>query len=195
MSRSIALMSLICVFVSKGTLMAAEKASSDKATPLAVTMAMLDGKEVNLAEKYEGKVVLIVNVASKCGLTKQYKQLQALHDKYHQEGLALLGFPCNQFGKQEPGSNDEIASFCSKNYGVSFDMFSKIEVNKDGACDLYKALTSTDTQPVAKGDISWNFEKFLIGRNGQVVARFSPRTEPDAPEVIQAIERELAAKK
>ena len=175
--------------------MATEKATAEKATPLAVTMEALDGKEVYLADKYEGKVVLIVNVASKCGLTKQYKQLQALHDKYHKEGLAVLGFPCNQFGKQEPGSNDEIASFCEQNYGVTFDMFSKIEVNKDGACELYKILTSTDTKPVASGDISWNFEKFLIGRDGKVVARFSPRTEPDAQELIEAIERELAVKK
>lgn len=174
--------------------MAAEKGTQEKSSPLAVTMKSLDGKEVNLAEKYKGKVVLVVNVASKCGLTKQYKELQALHDKYHKDGLAILGFPCNQFGKQEPGSSDEIASFCEKNYGVTFDMFEKIDVNKEGACDLYKTLTTTDTKPTGKGDISWNFEKFLLGRDGQVVARFNPRTEPDANEIIAAIEKELAAK-
>lgn len=172
--------------------MSVETKETSGASPLSITMQTLEGKEVNLAEKYSGKVVLIVNVASKCGLTPQYKQLQALHDKYADEGLAVLGFPCNQFGKQEPGSPEEIASFCEKNYGVQFDMFAKIDVNDETASPLYKKLTSTDTQPVGKGKISWNFEKFLIGRDGQVVARFSPRTRPDDPEVLQAIERELA---
>jgi glutathione peroxidase len=194
MIRHVALIALGSLYFNLGFVMAAEKSTPSNASPLAVTMETLDGKEVDLAKEYEGKVVLIVNVASKCGLTPQYKQLQTLHDKYSQEGLAVLGFPCNQFGKQEPGSADEIASFCDKNYGVKFDMFAKIDVNKDTACDLYKTLTSTDTQPVGKGDISWNFEKFLIGRDGQVLARFSPRTKPDDPEVIQAIEKALASK-
>ncbi|MBX3422325.1 MAG: glutathione peroxidase [Pirellulaceae bacterium] len=170
--------------------MAADKADS----PLNVTMKSLDGKDVELAKQYQGKVVLVVNVASKCGLTPQYKQLQALHDKYGKDGLAVLGFPCNQFGAQEPGSADEIASFCDKNYGVKFDMFAKVDVNKDGACPLYKTLTALDTKPVGSGAISWNFEKFLIGRDGQVVARFSPRTKPDDPEIIAAIEKELSKK-
>jgi glutathione peroxidase len=177
-----------------GAIMSVQADQSPAASPLSVTMQTLDGKEVNLAEKYAGKVVLVVNVASKCGLTPQYKQLQALHDKYSAEGLSVVGFPCNQFGKQEPGSSDEIASFCQKNYGVQFDMFAKIDVNDATATELYKTLTSMDTQPVGKGKISWNFEKFLIGRDGQVVARFSPRTRPDDPEILKAIEQALAKK-
>ena len=155
------------------------------------TMKTLDGKPVEL-KKYQGKVVMIVNVASKCGLTPQYEQLQAMHEEYADQGLAILGFPCNQFGKQEPGTAKEIRDFCTQNYGVEFDMFSKIDVNGDSACDLYKYLTSLETKPTGPGKISWNFEKFLIGRDGQVLARFSPRTKPDADEVIQAIESALS---
>jgi glutathione peroxidase len=144
--------------------------------------------------KYRGNVVLIVNVASKCGLTPQYKQLQALNEKHAKDGLVILGFPCNQFLSQEPGTADEIKDFCRVNYGVSFDMFAKVEVNGDGACDLYKNLTALDTKPVGPGKISWNFEKFIIGRNGKILARFSPRTKPDDPEVLKVIEAELANK-
>lgn len=159
------------------------------------------GKEVELS-KYKGKVLLVVNVASRCGLTGQYEQLEALNEKYAGKGLAVMGFPCNQFGKQEPGTEADIAAFCSKEYGVKFDMFSKLNVNtieKDGkivetADPFYKQLTSTDTSPVGKGKISWNFEKFLIGRNGEIVARFAPRTSPDDAEVVKAIEAELAKK-
>ena len=160
---------------------------------LKYTMKTLDGKPVEL-KKYQGKVVLIVNVASKCGLTPQYEQLQALHEKYADKGLAILGFPCNQFGQQEPGTAEEIRQFCSQNYGVTFDMFSKIDVNGDSACDLYKYLTSLNTKPVGPSKISWNFEKFLVGRDGRVIARFSPRTKPDAEEVVKAIESALAQK-
>ncbi len=106
----------------------------------------------------------------------------------------MAGFPCNQFGGQEPGSSKDISEFCTKNYGVTFDMFSKVDVNGDKACDLYKYLTAQDTKPQGAGKISWNFEKFLIGRDGKVIARFNPRTKPDAPEVIEAIEKALAAK-
>ena len=133
-------------------------------------------------------------MASKCGLTPQYEQLQSLHDKYADNGLAILGFPCNQFLWQEPGTGDEIQEFCRVNYGVTFDMFAKVEVNGDGACDLYKTLTALDTEPVGSGKISWNFEKFVVGRNGEVVARFSPRTKPDDPELVKVIEAELAKK-
>ena len=170
--------------------LAAEKSA---ARVLGFTMKSLGGQDVDL-DKYQGKVVMIVNVASKCGLTPQYKQLQALHDRYGKEGLAILGFPCNQFRQQEPGTADEIRQFCRVNYGVRFDMFAKVEVNGPAACDLYKCLTSLATQPVAPGKISWNFEKFLVGRNGQVVARFAPRTKPDDPEVLKVIEAELARK-
>ena len=173
---------------------AAEEKSPAK-TPAALDFKMksLDGKDVDLS-KYQGKVVLVVNVASACGLTPQYKQLEALHEKYAEKGLAVLGFPCNQFGEQEPGSATEIKEFCQKEYGVKFDMFAKIEVNGKDACPLYKHLTSLETKPAGAGKISWNFEKFLIGRSGEVVARFSPRTKPDAPEVLKAIEAELAKK-
>jgi glutathione peroxidase len=164
-------------------------AAQDKSA-LRFTMESLDGKEIDLS-KYQGKVVLIVNVASKCGLTPQYEQLQKLHEKYADQGLAILGFPCNQFLGQEPGSSEEIAEFCKKNYGVAFDMFAKIDVKGDKAADLYKLLTSLDTKPTGAGDISWNFEKFVLDKDGFVVGRFGPRTKPDAPEVVELIEKQL----
>ncbi len=156
-----------------------------------IKMKKLDGKEVELSH-YKGKVMLVVNVASKCGLTPQYKQLQALHEKYADQGLAVVAFPCNQFGGQEPGTSDEIKEFCSSKYSVSFDMFEKVKVNGDDACDLYKTLTGTETKPAAKGKISWNFEKFLVDTEGKVVARFSPRTKPDDESVKKLIESQLA---
>ncbi len=173
--------------------MDARAAKDDKGSHPALQFKMktLDGKETELS-KYKGKVVLVVNVASECGLTPQYEQLQAVHEEYADKGLAIVAFPCNQFGGQEPGTAAEIKSFCSDNYGVTFDMFAKIDVNGDGACDLYKYLTALDTKPQGAGKISWNFEKFLIGRDGKVVARFTPRTKPDAPDVVKAIEAELA---
>ena len=160
---------------------------------LSYKMETLKGDEVDLGE-YKGKVILIVNVASRCGLTPQYAQLQELHEEYGEQGLAVLGFPCNQFGRQEPGTSAEISTFCTDNYGVKFDMFAKVEVNGDGACDLYKKLTSTDTKPASSGPISWNFEKFLVNRDGEVVARFSPRTKPNAQEVVTMIEQALEQK-
>lgn len=172
--------------------------AADTAPALNYKVKNIAGQEVDLG-KYQGKVLLVVNVASKCGLTKQYEPLEALHEKLADKGLAVLGFPCNQFGRQEPGSEADIAAFCDKTYGVKFDMFSKLNVNtvdKDSeeAHPFYKHLTSLDTSPVGKGKISWNFEKFVIGRNGEVVARFGPRTAPDAPEVLKVIEEELAKK-
>jgi glutathione peroxidase-family protein/rhodanese-related sulfurtransferase len=172
---------------------ATEKEKKKMSKMLNFTMKSLDGKDVDLS-KYQGKVVMIVNVASKCGFTPQYEQLQALHDKYSKDGLAIVGFPCNQFLSQEPGTAEEIKEFCRVNYGVTFDLFSKIEVNGDGACDLYKHLTALDTKPVGSGKISWNFEKFILNRNGEVIARFSPKTKPDDPEVLEVIEKELAKK-
>jgi glutathione peroxidase len=155
-------------------------------------MKAIDGKEVNLAKKYDGKVVLVVNVASQCGLTPQYEGLESLHKKYSKQGLVIVGFPCNQFGAQEPGSEAEILQFCRANYDVSFDLFSKIEVNGDNNAELYKRLTGEGAK--FPGKISWNFEKFLIGRDGKVVARFAPRTEPDDPKLVRAIKKELVAK-
>ena len=153
-------------------------------------MKTLSGKDVDLND-YKGKVVMVVNVASKCGLTPQYKELEALNEKYGKEGLAVVGVPCNQFGGQEPGTAAEISEFCTTKYGVKFDMLEKVDVNGDGACALYKELTALDAKPVGSGKISWNFEKFLIGKDGKVVARFSPRTKPDDAEVVKTIEAEL----
>lgn len=190
---------LICMLASGFLLLAATASLAadpeSKKVPKALNFKMktLAGKEVELS-KYQGKVLLIVNVASKCGLTPQYEQLQALHRKYAKQGLAVVGFPCNQFLGQEPGTAEQIQEFCRVNYGVQFDLFAKVEVNGDGACPLYKYLTALKTKPKGPGKISWNFEKFLIGRDGEVVARFAPKTKPDAPEVVKAIEAELAKK-
>jgi glutathione peroxidase len=141
-------------------------------------MADIDGNQKSLGD-YQGKVVLIVNVASKCGLTKQYEGLEALYKKYSDKGLVILGFPCNQFMGQEPGTEAEIASFCKMNYGVTFPLFSKIEVNGDGAHPLYKYLKGVLPGSGSKPDIEWNFAKFLINREGKPVQRFTPRTKPE----------------
>lgn len=153
----------------------------------------ISGKEVNLS-KYQGKVLLVVNTASECGNTPQYEELEALHEKYGKDGLAVLGFPCNQFGKQEPGSDEDIAKFCETNYKVKFDMFSKVDVNGEDATPFFKHLTATDAKPRGKGKVEWNFEKFLIGRDGSVVGRFKHSTAPDDPAVIKALEAELSKK-
>lgn len=142
------------------------------------TMNDIDGKPVSLSQ-YKGKVVMIVNVASKCGLTKQYEGLEALYKKYQAKGFVVLGFPCNQFMGQEPGTEAEIMEFCTTNYGVTFPMFSKIEVNGDGTHPLYKFLRKTLPGTGSKSDIEWNFAKFLIGRDGKPVERFNPRTKPE----------------
>jgi len=170
-----------------------ETETKNLSKPLNFTMKSLDGKDFDLS-KYQDKVVMILNVASKCGLTPQYEQLQALHEKYSKEGLAILGFPCNQFFSQEPGTAEEIKEFCRVKYGIGFDMFAKVEVNGDGACDFYKNLTALNTKPVGPGKISWNFEKFIVGRTGEVIARFGPRTKPDDTAVVKVIEAELAKK-
>lgn len=156
-----------------------------------LAMKALDGTDVDPA-RYQDKVLLIVNVASECGLTPQYAGLQALHEKYSDQGLAVLGFPCNQFLSQEPGDADQIREFCESNYGVGFDLFTKVEVNGENATELYKFLTSQPTNPKGAGKISWNFEKFLVGRDGNVIARFDPRTKPDDAALIQALEAALA---
>lgn len=154
------------------------------------TLPSLDGADVAL-KQFEGKVCLVVNVASKCGLTPQYEGLQSLYASHGAKGLAVLGFPCNQFKGQEPGTADEIRSFCSENYGVSFPIFSKIDVNGKGAHPLYRWLTSEGTSPEGPGDVQWNFGKFLIGKDGAVLARFEPTTEPDDPALLAAIEAAL----
>ena len=155
--------------------------------------AVTIGGETQKLSEYAGKVCLIVNVASKCGLTPQYDGLQRLHERFGAQGLAVLGFPCNQFAGQEPGSEAEIQEFCSTNFGVGFPLFSKIDVNGDGCHPLYGWLTRADTQPEAAGDVKWNFGKFLVAKSGDVVARFEPQTEPEAPELVAAIEAQLGA--
>ena len=150
----------------------------------------LEGKDRKLSD-FKGKALLVVNVASKCGLTPQYAGLQKLHEKYAARGFEVLGFPCNQFAGQEPGSAEEIAEFCERNYGVSFPMFSKIDVNGQNRAPLYAWLSAQQTQPDGPGDIMWNFGKFLIDKRGNVIARFNPRVAPDAPEVIAAIEKAI----
>ncbi|GAA2220841.1 glutathione peroxidase [Streptomyces indiaensis] len=165
--------------------------TSNGSSPLDVEIGALQGGPADLSQ-YAGKAVLVVNVASKCGLTPQYTGLEKLHEQYAARGFTVLGVPCNQFLGQEPGSADEIAEFCSATYGVTFPMTEKVEVNGEGRHPLYDRLTGFADAEGHSGDIRWNFEKFLIGRDGRVVARFSPQTEPDAAEVVAAIEAQLA---
>jgi glutathione peroxidase len=155
-----------------------------------VPLRSLDGGEASLRD-YEGKVLLIVNVASKCGLTPQYTGLEQLHEKFAERGFAVLGFPCNQFGEQEPGSAEEIATFCSSSYGVTFPLFEKNDVNGPDRQPLYDVLTPLADSEGNTGDIRWNFEKFLIDRNGAPVQRFSPLTEPESDELVESIEKLL----
>jgi glutathione peroxidase len=160
---------------------------------LSFTMDSIKGTPVNLA-KYQGRVLLIVNTASQCGFTYQYEALENLHKKYTARGLSILGFPSNDFGQQEPGSNGEIEQFCKANYGVEFDMFSKVKVLGADKTALFKYLTSPQTSKFP-GEIGWNFEKFLIGRDGRILARFKSEIEPDSAEVIQAVEKALGSEK
>jgi glutathione peroxidase len=153
-------------------------------------MKTITGEERGLSD-YKGKAVLIVNVASKCGLTPQYEGLEKLHEKYAARGFAVLGFPCNQFGAQEPGTEAQIQEFCTSNYGVKFPMFSKIEVNGAGRAPLYQWLTAEQTAPDGAGDIKWNFAKFVVDKQGEIVARFNPMVAPDAPELVAAVEKAL----
>ena len=161
--------------------------TGDAASPLTGSMKKIDGKEKDLSG-YNGKVVLVVNVASQCGYTSQYAGLQKLYDTFKDKGFVILGFPANDFGAQEPGSDSEIASFCSKNYGVTFDMFSKITVKGSGKAPLYKTLTEASNP---SGEVGWNFEKFLIDRNGEVIGRFKSGVSPQDPVLITAIEAAL----
>jgi glutathione peroxidase len=151
----------------------------------------IDGIPKPLSD-YRGKVLLVVNVASKCGLTPQYEGLENLHETYAASGLAVLGFPANEFGGQEPGTNEQVKAFCMTNYGVKFDMFAKVKVKGPGIDPLFEYLTNSETNPEFSGAIKWNFNKFLIGRDGQVLARFEPPVAPTSPEVKEAIERALA---
>ncbi len=151
----------------------------------------IDGEQVDLTQ-YDGEVLMIVNVASKCGFTSQYEQLEAIYRKYQDEGFVILGFPSNDFMRQEPGTNEEIKSFCTLTYGVTFPMFAKIAVKGKEMPPLYQDLTSKERNGALGGSIKWNFTKFLVGRDGHARARFGPAIEPDAPEVVAAIEAALA---
>jgi glutathione peroxidase len=164
--------------------------AADAGTPLNFTMKDIDGKDVNLAD-YKGKVVLIVNVASKCGFTPQYEGLEKVYEQYKDKGFVILGFPANNFKGQEPGSDAEIKAFCSSKYNVSFPMFSKISVKGDDQHPLYKFLTGKDTNGPFAGDIGWNFTKFLVDKNGHVYARFGSKTKPTDAELTGAIEKGL----
>jgi glutathione peroxidase len=153
------------------------------------TLPSIDGKPMPLAD-YKGKVILVVNVASRCGFTPQYAALESIYEKYKDQGFVILGFPANNFGGQEPGTNAEIKTFCSAKYNVTFPLYAKVSVKGEDQTPLYKYLTTT-ANPSLTGDIKWNFTKFLVDRNGNVVQRFEPQTTPDSPEVVAAIEKAL----
>jgi glutathione peroxidase len=159
---------------------------------LKLPVTTLTGDETTFGGLADGRVALVVNVASKCGLTPQYEKLEALQRELAHERFTVLGFPCNQFGEQEPGSSEEIATFCSTTYGVSFPMTSKVEVNGEGRDPIYDVLTQTEDLEGAAGDIQWNFEKFVVGADGRVLGRFRPLVEPDDPELVACVTAALA---
>ena len=160
---------------------------------LAFKLPGIDGKDVDLAS-YKGKVVMFVNVASKCGYTSQYEGLQKLYETYEKQGLVVVGVPANDFGKQEPGTNEEIATFCKSNYKVTFPLLGKVVVKGEGKTPLYQYLTGKETNPNFGGEVSWNFEKFLIGRDGKVVGRFKSGVAPTDDELVKAVKDELVKK-
>lgn len=173
---------------------AAGSETKAKASKMALDFEVKNiGGEATKLDKYKGKVVVMVNVASKCGLTPQYEKLQSLYSDHKDDGLVILGFPCNQFGSQEPGTEAEIKTFCQENYGVEFDMFSKLNVNGDEAAPLYKYLTAQETNPKGAGKVKWNFEKFVIGRDGKVAGRFGPRVDPTGDEFKAFLTEQLKA--
>jgi glutathione peroxidase len=176
----------LCIYCASSTSAAATSVFDFK-------MKDIDGKDVKL-KKYKGNVLLVVNTASKCGYTPQYESLQATYEKYKDKDFYVLGFPANNFGGQEPGTEKEIKEFCTSKYKVTFPMFAKISVKGADQDPLYAYLTSKETDPEFAGDITWNFNKFLIDRKGKIVARFTSKQKPDSPEVIEAIEKYIAAK-
>jgi glutathione peroxidase len=160
---------------------------------LSIPLTTLSGEPTTFGSLADGRVALVVNVASKCGLTPQYTKLEALQKDLAGKGFTVLGFPCNQFGEQEPGDAEEIATFCSATYGVTFPMTGKVEVNGDGRDAVYDVLTETADAEGTAGDIQWNFEKFVVGADGQVLGRFRPLVEPDAPELLECITTALGS--
>lgn len=185
----ISIMFLVSVFINAQNIITVKKDVTMKNNISDISVRDINNNEVNLSD-YKGKVLLIVNVASKCGYTKQYKGLQEIYDRYNEQGFEILAFPCNQFGGQEPGTNAEIEDFCSVNYGVSFKLFDKIDVNGSDRSPLYERLTENTVTD--SGDVKWNFEKFLIDKNGNIVKRFLTKIEPKGKDVISAIETVLA---
>ncbi len=186
-SREISVRKLILSLI---VFLAAGATAAHAASIYDFTMKSIDGQPVSL-KTYSGKVVLLVNVASKCGFTPQYAGLEALYEKYKDRGLVIVGIPANNFGSQEPGTNDEIKKFCSSKYNVSFPMMAKVSVLGDDKTPLYQFLTDKSQDPQFGGDIKWNFTKFLVDRKGNLVARFEPNVTPDSPEVQTAIESAL----
>lgn len=187
MRNTISIIIILCV-LGLGFSLSASTAAGEAVTSIYdFKMKDIDGNMVSLG-KYKGKVVLIVNVASKCGLTPQYEGLQKIYSRYKDKGFVILGFPANNFLQQEPGTDAEIKKFCTLNYGVEFPMFSKISVKGEDIHALYRYLTGKETNPEFAGEIRWNFDKFLFDRTGKPIARFHPKTKPEAPEVLQAIE-------
>lgn len=181
------LLTFTATLLAAASLLAADAPKSVYDVPL----KDITGKDTSL-KAYQGKVMLIVNVASKCGNTPQYTQLEELNQKFQKDGLAVLGFPCNDFGKQEPGTNVQIMEFCSEKYKVTFPMFDKVVVKGPEKHPLYQVLSGPDSP--FPGDVKWNFGKFLVGKDGKVLKRFEPKVKPDAPEVVSAIQEALAAK-
>jgi glutathione peroxidase len=176
---------LLCSLIAMTTLATSAQSLYD------IKLKDIDGKDTSLAA-YKGKAVLIVNVASKCGYTKQYSGLEATYQKYKDQGFVVLGFPCNQFGGQEPGTNEDIKQFCSSKYSVTFPLFDKLEVNGANRHPLYVALAGKDSP--FPGDIKWNFNKFLVGKDGKIVKRFDSKVAPESEELTKAVEAALAAK-
>jgi len=179
---------LLCMLFCAATLVAAEKTVHD------FTLNSIDGQPAPLAA-YKGKVVLLVNVASKCGFTPQYSALESTYEKYKERGFVIVGVPANNFGAQEPGSNQEIKTFCSSKYHVTFPMMAKVSVKGDDITPLYQFLTDKSSNPQSGGEIKWNFTKFLIGPDGRVITRFEPEITPDSPQATSAIEEALASLK
>jgi glutathione peroxidase len=182
-----------CLAVKAGQ--ADEPAKSAPAPALNFQVKDIDGKTVDLAKTYQGKVLLVVNTASQCGATPQYAGLETIYGKYKTKGLEVLAFPANEFGSQEPGSNSEIKSFCESTYHVTFPLFSKIVVKGEGIHPFYQYLTDKKTDPKFAGEITWNFNKFLINRKGEIIARFKTDEGPESAKIVKAIEAALAESK
>jgi glutathione peroxidase len=179
---------MLCLFCFVAALIGADKNVFD------YTLSTIDGQPAPLSA-YKGKVVMLVNVASRCGFTPQYTALEAIYEKYKDRGFVIVGIPANNFGAQEPGTNQEIKTFCQSKYSVTFPMMSKVSVKGEDKTPLYKYLTDKTANPKTGGDIQWNFTKFLVGPDGQVIARFEPKVTPDSPEVTAALESALASLK